>query len=86
MKKERKEKYPLSSQKNENHPSETKNEDEGGNGGARAHKEKSPLTNDNSTFSDQQLKEKISNITENNDNLSNNNHDDDNADLNQKKR
>jgi hypothetical protein len=36
--------YPLSSQKNENDSSIAEGEDERGNGGAEAHKEKLPLT------------------------------------------
>jgi Mn-dependent DtxR family transcriptional regulator len=73
MKKERKEKYPLSSQKNENSDSsETKDEDdEVGYSGTAAHKEKYPPTHDNLSSPDQQHKEKISSTTENNDNLSN---------------
>jgi hypothetical protein len=73
MKKERKEKYPLSNEKNENSDSsETKDEDDDvGYSGTAAHKEKSPLTHDNSSSPDQQHKEEISSTTENNDNLSN---------------
>jgi hypothetical protein len=73
MKKERKEKYPISNEKNEySDSSETKDEDDDvGHSGTAAHKEKSPLTHDNLSSSDQQHKEKISSTTENNDNLSN---------------
>jgi hypothetical protein len=75
LRKERKEKYPLSSQKNENSSDVVKEDEqnEGGNGGVETHKEKSPLTNDNLTSSDQQHKEKISSITDDNSSLSNNN-------------
>jgi hypothetical protein len=41
-------------------------EDDGGNGGAEAHKEKIPPTTTNLISSDQQHKEKISSITEDN--------------------
>jgi DNA-binding transcriptional ArsR family regulator len=73
MKKERKEKSPLSIEKNENDSNIAKEgeEHEGGNGGPVAHKEKSPLTHDNLMAGVQQHKEKISSITENNNNDSN---------------
>jgi hypothetical protein len=73
LKKERKEKLPPSNEKNENSDtSKTKDEDdEVGNVGAEAHKEKSPLTHDNLSTNDHQYKEEVSSITENNDNLSN---------------
>jgi DNA-binding transcriptional ArsR family regulator len=75
MKKERKEKLPLSNEKNENSDSgvvrEDDEEDRGGNGGEGARKEKSPLTNDNLISNDQQHKEKIPNTTENNNDDSN---------------
>jgi hypothetical protein len=64
---------PLVAKKNENGSDVVKEDEqnEGGNGGVEAHKEKSLLTNDNFTSPDQQHKEKISSTTENNDNLSN---------------
>jgi hypothetical protein len=60
MRKEHKEKSPLSSQKNENSDSsETKDEDEeGGNGGAKTHKENLSPTTTNLILNDQQPKEK----------------------------
>ncbi|MFL6413967.1 MAG: helix-turn-helix domain-containing protein [Nitrososphaeraceae archaeon] len=64
MKKERKEKFPSSNEKKDE-------DDEGRNSGAAAHKEKSPLTNDNLSSPNQQHKEKISSTTENNDNSPN---------------
>jgi hypothetical protein len=81
-KKERKEKLPHSNEKNENSDSsETKDEDdEGGNSGAEAHKEKIPLTT--TISSDQQHKEKISSITDDNLSLPNNNN---GEDVNEKK-
>jgi DNA-binding transcriptional ArsR family regulator len=71
IQKKRKEKLPPSNEKNENSDSsETKDEgDEVENVGAEARKEKFPPTT--TTSSDQQYRDKISNTTENNDNLSN---------------
>jgi DNA-binding transcriptional ArsR family regulator len=62
VKKERKEKLPPTNQNNENDSDVVKEdkENEGGNGGAVAHKEKSPLTHDNLMSSNEQHKEKIS--------------------------
>jgi hypothetical protein len=73
IKKERKEKLPPSNEKNEN-GSGAINEDKqngGGKGGEGTHKEKSPLTQDNLMAGDQQHKENISSITDDNNNLSN---------------
>jgi hypothetical protein len=79
VKKERKEKYPLSSQKNENDFEVARGDEEDGgeSDGAEAHKEKSPLTHDNLISSDQQHKEKISSITDDKLSLPNNNNGED---------
>jgi hypothetical protein len=58
--------YPLVTKKNENSDSSETKDEVGGNGAEEAHKEKSPLTHDNLMAGNAQHKEKMSNITENN--------------------